>query len=301
VRAFTVLALLLALASTSGCRRQRRRPPAVGVAPSPDAALEHREEGLRFWVLPDERAALREVLRSSPLVLGVGELHQKTGSAKVPSAIARFAGPLLQGLAPSTSDLIVETWVTEGRCGREEREVARQVEVTTERPAATENEVIGLLRRAKTMGVQPHILTVSCEEYQRLLGDGKEVDYEKLLTLVTRQLEREAGRAWRRRRPPGPDPGPSARRLIVLYGGALHNDRFPPAEELRPFSYAGALDKLSGARFVEVDLYVPEYLAGDAELARQPWFPIFRRHASAKRLLLIERGERSFILVFPKS
>jgi hypothetical protein len=293
---------VLALLMVAGCHRGAAPP-----TPKPDAApaaIEHREQGLRFWSLPDEAAALREVLRGGPRILGFGEYHQKKGSAKAASAIQRFAGPLLRSLAPSASDLIVETWVTDGRCGEQEREVTRQVEVTTQRPAETENEVIRLAKQAKALGVQPHGLTVSCKDYKRLLGGGEEVDYEKLLDLITRQLERQAQRVWLARTKAvvaaAKKAAPPAR-AIVLYGGALHNDRFPPVEELRAFSYAAALDKLSGGHFVEVDLYVPEYIAGDADLAKQAWWPIFRRHASKSRLLLIERGERSYILIFRKS
>jgi len=294
---------LVLLIAVAGCRRHAAVP-----SPSPDSApvpLEHREQGLRFWSLPDEAAALREVLRGAPLIVGFGEYHQKKGSARAASALQRFAGPLLRELAPRASDLIVETWVTEGRCGENEREVARQVEVTTQRPAATENEVVRLLKQAKGLGVQPHVLTVSCKDYQRLLGAG-EVDYEKLLGLITRQLELETQRVWLARQRAA-DSAAAAKKAaprlcaILLYNDTLHNDRFPPVKELRPFSYATALDKLSGARYVEVDLYVPEYIAGDADLAKQSWFPIFRRHVSTKRLLLIERGERSFILIFRKS
>jgi hypothetical protein len=292
---------LLLLVLVTGChRRTAPTPPRPDAAP---AAIEHREQGLRFWSLPDEAAALREVLRGGPRIVGFGEYHQKKGSAKAASAIQRFAGPLLRSLAPSASDLILETWVTDGRCGDEEREVARQVEVTTQRPAETENEVLRLARQAKALGVQPHALTVSCKEYKRLLGGGEEVDYEKLLVLITRQLEGETRRVWAAQtralaaaKKPAPPP-----RAIVLYGGALHNDRFPPVDELRAFSYAPALDTLSAGHYVEVDLYVPEYIAGDADLAKQAWWPIFRRHASRSRLLLIERGERSYILIFRKS
>jgi hypothetical protein len=39
----------------------------------------------------------------------------------------------------------------------------------------------------------------------------------------------------------------------------------------------------------------------DSDLGKQAWYPIFRRHASPNRLLLVERGERSFIIIFRKT
>ena len=61
------------------------------------------------------------------------------------------------------------------------------------------------------------------------------------------------------------------------------------------FSYVPFVRKRK-ERFVEVDLYVPELIQGDRELAKQPWFPLIGK-ATPKQVLLIERGGGSYILV----
>ena len=285
--------LVVVLAATgTGCRRRTEPPPpAPDAAARPDIAPAH-----HFY--PTARQALAAVIKArNPTVIGFGELHRKTTDAvQVVSALERFRGDLLPELAKkSASDLVVETWVTEGRCGAQEKRVARKVEQSTQRPAETENEVVRLLKRAKALGLQPHILTVGCKEYDRLLDTkkGGQLDFERLLDLITRHLRDKTIKVLKHRRK-GKRAG-----LIAVYGGALHNDLFP-MEELKSFSYAAALQKATGGRYVELDLYVPELLDSDELLQTKPWFPLVRRLASRKQVLLLERGPGSYILVLRK-
>jgi hypothetical protein len=43
---------------------------------------------------------------------------------------------------------------------------------------------------------------------------------------------------------------------------------------------------------------VPELAEADAALQKQPWFPLV---ASAKQVLVWQRGERSFVVILPRS
>ena len=61
---------------------------------------------------------------------------------------------------------------------------------TIQRPEATEDELVTLLKRSKAAGVQPHILTLSCKEYRDIQPKDGEIDYVKLLGVVTAQLEK---------------------------------------------------------------------------------------------------------------
>ncbi|MBI5480991.1 MAG: hypothetical protein HY906_19185, partial [Deltaproteobacteria bacterium] len=233
-------------------------------------------------------------------ILGVGEYHERTGAPKVDSAVKRFTRQLLEPLATEASDLIVETWVTEGKCGAIEKQVVKDVKQTTERPAETENEVETLLRRARARRLLTHVLTLTCKEYAEVFG-GKEVDYAKMLDLITRQLQAKAVEVWamrQRLRAEAPADAGNERRLIVLYGGALHNDLHPRAG-YEDWSYAAALQRLAAGRFAEVDLFVPEYIRGDGDLRKAAWYPLFLRQAGPDRALLIERGPGSYIIVFP--
>jgi len=289
---------VLAIALAALCATCRRTPP----APSPqrtDATVPTQANPAAppHWLHATAGEALRQVLRTAkPRIIGFGEFHQKISSAKVRSAVRRFSEQMVATLAPAASDLIVETWVTEGRCGEDERRVVKSVEKTTERPVTTEDEVVTLLKRAKQLGVQPHILKVGCDDYKLLARSraGK-VDYEKLLSMITRHLQQKATQvvAARRRADGAGEP-----KAVALYGGALHNDLFP-LEGLEAFSYAAALQKLTGGRYAELDLYVPEYVEGDEAMRREPWYPLLRL-AGPRHVVLIERGPCSYILLLQR-
>ena len=103
-------------------------------------------------------------------VIAFGELHQTRATAKVRSAISRFTEEILPVVAPHASHLIVETWITRGNCGEAEARVTEEVARTTERPVETESEIMKLLRRAKELGVAPHVLDIGCDEYKVLAG-----------------------------------------------------------------------------------------------------------------------------------
>jgi hypothetical protein len=310
-RAFIGAALVFAFLATGHCRRSSApRRAAPGPAKSRDAQASAATIGAadapRYQLFASAGEALREILKSGPRVVGFGEVHQKVGSAKVPSAVRRFTEQILSELAPQTSDLIVETWVTDGRCGEEETRVVKNVEKTTERPASTESEVITLLKRAKQLGVRPHILKVGCEDYQLLLSAGR-VDYEKLLSVVTRHLRTKAEAVIAARSEAGPPRAGERtaqvagdRRIVALYGGALHNDLYP-LEGLEAFSYAAALRERVRGRYLEGDLYVPEFIEKDETFSKEPWFDRFRRHAVPGKVMLVERGPSSYILVFPRA
>jgi hypothetical protein len=103
-------------------------------------------------VVPAKDAAevLGVLLGTKPRVLAVGEQHQTTKTAKIPSAIKRFTEeflPLLSSMG--ATDLVVETWISTGKCGEEEKQAVAEVEKTTERPKNTENEVMTLVLQAR--------------------------------------------------------------------------------------------------------------------------------------------------------
>ena len=83
-----------------------------------------------------------------------------------------------------------------------------------------------------------------------------------------------------------------------MYGGALHNDRFPD-KAVAEWSYAAAVDAATQNHFVEIDLIVPELAAGDEVAKKQPWYPLVE-NADA-RFAVFARDERSFVVVFPKA
>jgi hypothetical protein len=249
----------------------------------------HGGQTARFFASPSEIVAF--LLQQRPRVMAFGEYHQVEGGAKVPSAVKRFGEQMLGAIAPSASDLVLETWVTEGKCGATETKAVAQVEETIKRPEATEDELVTLLKRSKAAGVRPHILTLSCKEYQEIQPKDGEVDYVKLLGVVTDQLHRGINGALAT--------APQDK-TVVVYGGALHND-LQPRKELAQFSFAKAVKKQVGGRYLEIDLYVPEYIAADKKITAEPWYPAWRKAQAAHpgATALVERGPSSYIVIFP--
>lgn len=241
---------------------------------------------------PDAFAALRDLL-GKRRVIAFGELHEIAGKSDARSSLARFHTELLGPLLPFASDLIVETWVTTGSCGETEKKVVAEVENSTQRPATTENEIITVLKQAKAGGVAPHMLEIDCHDYAALT-DAKtgEVDYEKLLSLVTRGLERQMNAALAR--------SPKSDKAVLVYGGALHNDVFP-RRELAAYSFARTMTKRTRGRYLEIDLYVPEYIEHDDRLTAEAWYGRYQRAAQPGRVVRVRRSDDSYIFVFPRT
>jgi hypothetical protein len=246
---------------------------------------------------PTAAAALEAPLAGAAGVVAFGEVHQDEAGVATRSALARFTDEILPALAPRASHLIVETWMTTGSCGKAEAQVTEDVAKTTERPAETENEIVRLIRRAKESGVAPHVLSVSCAEYAALVGGKKEgVDYDKLLKLTERHLETAIRQALFL-------PRSAARPLVLVYGGALHND-LHPARALAPYAFGGAIHALLKGDYREVDLYVPEFVERLPAMRGERWYDAWREAArgqdAAGAVVSIPRSARSTILVFPR-
>jgi hypothetical protein len=223
-------------------------------------------------------------------VVAFGELHQTVKTAGVRSSLARFTDEILPAIAPRAAHLIVETWVSRGNCGETEKKVTGDVARTTERPAETENEIVRLLRRAKEMGVAPHVLDVECHEYQSLVTRGGGVDYDRLLAMTGQHLGRAIQQALAL-------PRPADRPLVIVYGGALHND-LEPSPDLAKYSFGPEVDALTHGDYREIDLYVPELLATLPALRAERWYAAWRPTGARPGTTLIRRQPRSAVVVF---
>lgn len=269
-------------------------PPAASASyPVPDDQPE-----LTLHDSPEDalRAILQRAAKDSgmpPRIVAFGEYHELKGNSGVPSALKRFSTQLLAVLQPDLSDLVLETWVTEGNCGKQETAVVKDVQKTTKRPQTTESELVTLIKQARGLGVQPNILTLTCAEYQGLLDDKGAVDYEKMLKLLGDSLHKKIAQVRLRRAQAG------INKIVAVYGGALHNDVFP-SDELRPFSFAAATELMFPGQYLEVDLYVPEFIARDASLAKESWFDGYQKLQKPGKTVVVRRGKSSFILLFPR-
>ncbi len=144
----------------------------AGAAASPLATC----GGTQCLTFPSARAAFDSLLVRAPTVLAVGEYHEVEGMPKVKSAVRRFTEQLLPALKGRAGALVVETWMTTGRCGKAEAKAVKAVEKTTRRPETTEDEVTTLLGRAYDLGFANHILTVTCDEYAKMVEPSGQLD-----------------------------------------------------------------------------------------------------------------------------
>ena len=243
---------------------------------------------------PDLGAALAATIPADARVIGFGELHVRTDRAQVKSALARFTRDAVPAIGDKLSDLIVETWIVDPHCGKPAVEATAKIAITTRRPTETKSEIAQLADAARAKGIQPHAMRIGCDDYAKIAPKDKDVDVAAMLTLTTKELTRIATEAVAHR-----DKEPEHRPWIALYGGALHNDRFPD-KGVEEWSYAAKVDAITHDKFVEIDLIVPELAEGDAASQKQPWYPLVGK-ADTKSLQVWKRGDRSFVILFPRT
>jgi len=230
------------------------------------------------------------VLARKPRVLAAGEAHAQKGTEAIPSATRRFAEQLLPRLAGRASDLVIELMIASGKCGKAEQKVQEQQRPVTQNQTATaQNEFVALGHRAKALGIQPHPLTPTCEEYGAVTRAGQN-DVALLLETVARVTAREVSTLL----------GNGKSSLVVTYGGALHNDAAPrPGRESWSFG-PELLGRTEGA-YLELDLIVPEYVKDTETWRALPWYDAFTRAPTSSSARLIVTGPASYVLIFPNT
>lgn len=293
MRSFTWI-VLAACGSTTTADPAPAPKPDAGVAtaptrkpapPKPSAKLPKHTE----YATLD--AAIAAIIPADARVIGFGELHARVDRAQVPSALSAFTRSL-PSFGAKVSDLVVETWIVDPTCGEKAVSTTKKIETEVKRPVATKTEVALLADAARAAKIQPHAMTLACKDYDTLAPKNGAADPVAMLTLTTKELTRVASSAVVHRNKTN-DP----RRFVAVYGGALHNDRFPDPG-VAEWSIAAALDSLTINHFIEVDLIVPELAEPDPASQKAPWFPLV---ADAAKFRVWKRGERSFVIVFPRT
>jgi len=242
--------------------------------------------------------AFRWVLAHDPAILAIGEAHAQKGTEKIASATKRFTDtmvPLLEGRA---SDLLVEAWAGDPRCQKQVAQVATAQKPVQQAQAQTNpNEYVALGTRAKELGVQPHLLRPTCDDYAGLADAGDDV-VSQSLGLIKRLTQSDATALYRR------NEAAKNGKAVVTYGGAMHND-LAPAEALRQYSFGPELSATTAGRYVELDLIVPEYVKKTDTWEKLPWFAAFEADSAAggprDKPTLYRLGDRSFVLIFAAS
>jgi hypothetical protein len=256
---------------------------------SPEASLASLGSSSPCGTLPCETfdansAAFERILAESPTVIGVGETHAQK-DLKGPSTTKRFTEEEIPLLSGKASDLVLELWVANGSCGKQEKQVAvKQKEVTAPQAETNQNEFVTLGNAAKAKGIEPHVIMPNCDEYAQILDAGAG-DIDAMLTMIGRLSGDRIEHAVKLH------PG----KIVLAYGGAMHNDLFPrPGRE--GWSYGPRIAKSTGDKYVEVDIIAPEAIGDSAAWKEQPWYAEFHPELQKDKAVLMTVKPGSYVL-----
>ncbi len=235
------------------------------------------------------------VLKTKPAVLAVGEAHAQKGTEGVASSTKRFTDTVLPMLAGKATDIVIELTVGQDQCKKAVQETEKATKkVTKNQAASNQNEFLTLGNEAKALEIRPHVLRPECKDFDRV-AKAKAVEDKvvEMLTLIARYSESLLQRILERNAKEGRKDA-----IVLAYGGALHND-VKPAPGKEAWSFGPALAKTTDDRFVELDIYVPEYIKDTPSWKAMPWHAHYDRAATPEgAVTLFETGERSFVLIF---
>lgn len=288
---FAVIAVAACSSSKPSTPRDAAPRRAAIDARGPDAS----PEGTR--TAKDLATAFRELVGDDVRAVGIGELHTRIDrKTTARSALARFTEEVLPVVATRASDLVVETWLFDKSCGKAASQATAKVEATVQRPQAAKDELSTMVAAARAAGIQPHAMRLGCDDWKAIVpaGPNAEPDLAAMLTIITRELGRIATQAIAVR-----DKEASPRRLVMTYGGALHNDLYPAAG-VEDWAFGPEVDAASGGKYVELELIVPEYAELDTTVAHEPWYPHLRA-ASPDHVVIIEKAPRAYAILLPRT
>jgi hypothetical protein len=265
-------------------------------APPPAAPLAQGEAcgALQCLRFADAAAALRYVMREQPLIIGLGEAHTPAGSAHLATTAARFSELLLPILAENASHLIVELLRPNPACQEAARPLQEaQKPVVTPQAPSNQNDYVALGVRARSLGVEPFLLTPTCREFEVIAAAGEDA-IPQTLTAIASITTRLAKGALVQNHKAG------SSRVVLAYGGALHND-LSPSPTRASFRYGDVLQDFSGGRYVALDLIVRELIKDNDAWRALPWYAEFDRELHPESYLLLQPAPHSYVLFFPRS
>jgi hypothetical protein len=259
-------------------------PPETAPPPGPE---------VRLFDTPAE--ALRAVLaEAKPLVLAVGEAHAQKGTEGIDSSAKRFTRLFLPELKGRASDLLVELMMPATGCKQKAEAVREKQKVVTEKQAETnQNEYVVMGQEAKKVGVVPDLLRPTCADLEAIDKAGPDAIVVSLRT-IARLTRDKAKELVDRNGKLGEE------KIVVTYGGAIHND-VDPAKDRAEWSFGPELTAHAKGRYVELDMYVPEFIQDNETWRKQPWYAHFDKDRNPTKTTLFRLRPGSYVLVFPRT
>lgn len=236
--------------------------------------------------------ALAVVLEDKPLVLSVGEAHAQKG-ATVASSAKRFTDSMLPSLAGKASDLLVELMNPPTGCNKTTADVKTKQKVVTEKQSeGDQNEYVQMGDAARKLGVVPDLLRPTCEDLAAIADAGADS-----IDLSLRTIERLTETKVLALRARDAKSAVEAEKIVVTYGGAIHND-LVPSPESAAWSFGPALSQATAGRYVELDLYVPEFIQPTDAWRRLEWYASYDAGKLGAKVTLFRPRPHSFVLIF---
>ncbi len=274
-------------------------PPRPVLAP-PNAALHETCGALECQRFKSAAEAFARVLATHPRAIGIGESHAQKGSEHVVPTARRFSEQLLPLLAApvdaaaagGASHLIVELLRPNPECVDTTNQVREaQRPVTQQHTATARDDYTELGHRAKQLGIEPFVLTPNCGEL-RAIAEANERAVEVSLTTIAQITDRMLRAALLQNQRAGNG------RIVVAYGGALHNDE-SPAPARAEFSFGHKMSAFTRGQYVELDLIVREFIKDNEVWRALPWYAHFDAARYPAESVLMRTGPRSYVLFFP--
>jgi hypothetical protein len=146
---------------------------------------------------------------------------------------------------------------------------------------------------ARKVGVVPDALRPTCADLEAAAKAG-EGGIAKMLETIARLAGDKGAELVAKNQKAAVD------KLVVLYGGALHNDAEPKPERAA-WSFGPALTKATGGRYAELDVFVPESIQDTDAWKAMPWYPHYDRAAMGGATVLFKTGPASWVMIFPRT
>lgn len=270
--------------------REAPRPDAAPVAPPEPPPVVSSCAPLVCTPFATSQQALASVLDLRPRVIAFGESHALRASPDVMTATERFGAeylPLLRDRGAST--LVVELINPPTGCEQEKAAVvAVQKPVVERQDAGNQERFVQLGHRARELRMTPLLLEPTCSDFapvRQAGADGVAALLELIAGQTRAKLERLVARV-------APD------ELLVAYGGAVHNDIAGEGQN-KPFAFGAELSRVTGGKYVAVDLIVPEFV-GDTDVWKAlPWYPHWPKLAT-EGVVLIQTNPNEFTLILER-
>lgn len=298
----------LLLAGILACERSPAPVPPTSSAPPPSsasvAAVAQAGTGtpcgalgcMQYESVDD---AFRAALADKPLVVAIGEAHAQKGKESVASSAKRFTETILPLFKDRASDLLLEAMTPArlpdgGACAQVATAVKEQQKAVTGQQASTnQNEYVVMGDTAKKLGIVPDLLRPTCDDLAAIQKAGADMVPVSLAT-IARLTKNKVGQLLDRnsRTPADQD------KIVITYGGALHNDLLPPPERAQ-WSFGPDLSARTGGRYVEIDLYVPDYIEETDNWKKMEWYAHYDKAKLGGKTTVFRPREGTFVILFP--